>query len=92
MHLITCTDECSCFAEFLNCTFVILVVYLKPRHLYLHCHLSLYLMCSICQPSPHLNYLLYVIAMAELLHTHSLDLMEAYHLLNVGSPQGVPQQ
>ena len=48
-------------------------------------------MCSIYQPSPHLNYLLYVIAMAELLRAHSLDLMEAYHLLNVGSPQGAPQ-
>ena len=28
-------------------------------------------MCSICQPSPHLNCLLYVIAMAEVLCAHS---------------------
>ena len=48
-------------------------------------------MCSICQPSPHLNCLLYDMAMAEVLYAHSLDLMEAYHMLNVGSPQGAPQ-
>ena len=48
-------------------------------------------MCSIYQPSSHLNCLLYVIAMAEVLHAHSLDLMEAYHLLHVGSHHGAPQ-
>ena len=48
-------------------------------------------MCSIYQPSSHLNCLLYVIAMAEVLYVHSLDLMEAYHSLNIGSPLGAPQ-
>ena len=65
---------------------------ISPSKLYhVSCIFVSCLMCSICQPSPHLNCLLYVIAMAELLRVHSLDLMEAYHLLYVGSPQGAPQ-
>ena len=48
-------------------------------------------MCSICQPSPHQNCLLYEMAMAKVLYAHSLDLMEAYNMLYVSSPCGAPQ-
>ena len=48
-------------------------------------------MYSNYQPSSHLNCLLNIIAMAEVLYAHSLDLMVAYNMLCVSSSHGAPQ-
>ena len=90
MNVLVLQSFLAVYHQFLSLYHVILAVYLCASHVPQWLNISC-LMCSICQPSPHLNGLLYVIAMAEVLYTHSLDLMEAYHMLNVGSPQGAPQ-
>ena len=90
------------FSEFLSCTqlyqtvtlclyFVIPRCILSSKLYHVSCIFVSCLMCSTCQPSPHLNCLLNIVAMAKVLYAYSLDLMEAYRSLNVGSPRGAPQ-